>query len=273
MLVGSAKGVNRIAHTELKAALYDIKKSAPDSLHEDQAKAILAKHGITSDDAFEYLKTIIPFDSDAKRPFYTKLVIMSSRAIHEILKPLINSRPKPCQIFYEESYSDKLFTEDHSSTLFLLIEEQLNPTKLKNFYYSLASNFPSSGIVVGYFSPGHFTLTAPFISEVGNPCVFCKLSRLQHYEDQKTGQSAWTRLLSFANKHHTAVFGESPTPLQTHLACLLANEQVLKYTTAQGVRLQDNNMLSSSINLTSGHVVEESTSHWCLCDCLGMPSC
>lgn len=273
MLLGSGKGVNKITHKALQDALQEIKKIGPDALYEHQTSEILGKYDLNISEAIAYLKKVLPYETDARSPIYTQIVIFMKPETKTHFQTHLDFSSGPCKLTYEEPYADKVLLDDHKNTLFLIIEEQLDPEKLRPFYYSLASVFPTAGIMTGFFTPGFFTLTAPFIAEVGNPCLFCRLLRLQHYEEQRPGESAWTRLLAFASKSQTTVLTDSPTRWHVALAGLLARERVLKFTSTQSFMSQDSGMFSSTIDLMSGRILEESTSHWQLCDCLGVFPC
>lgn len=149
--------------------------------------------------------------------------------------------------------------------IFLLEDLTCKPTK--EFYFNHARLHPGNGLVAGYLSEEAFCLTAPYIGDIGNPCLYCKIDRILHYSKIRKTHHSWAQLISFSHENLISI----PQPKLTELSCKLISTfislQINRYTSSLPTHYQDNVYLDNSINLSTGEIFSDHPTHWYLCNC------
>jgi McbB family protein len=131
--------------------------------------------------------------------------------------------------------------------------------------------YPDCGASVGFISGNHFHLTEIHIPAIGNPCAFCTLDRIAHYESLRTSQHHWSKIWSFCHNNNIDLPRAQVNDLHTALIVGTLTSFTTRYTQAPKVKTtQDQVLLSRTINLETGVTSEDISVHWPLCQCLGV---
>ncbi|WP_414707225.1 McbB family protein [Pseudomonas sp. UBA4617] len=215
-----------------------------------------------------FLESILIIGEATKLPYFQEVTICIDWKIPNTLKDYIESTPNS-RIQITNIYDLRTSTPTNP-TLYVFAYSKLKPEELRTTYSELSKNNSDCGISVGFVSHPFFHLTEPYIPSIGNPCAFCTLDRLAHYENLRASQHHWSRIWSFCQSNKI----ELPrTPLDELQSTLILGNIVSftnKFTSFQKTKItQDQFLLSRTLNLSDGSFTEDSSIHWPLCQCIG----
>ncbi|MHC6224737.1 McbB family protein [Pseudomonas sp. X10] len=266
-LVYSAKGITKITNPNLASALHKIIKLKETGVAPSLIEEILKEEGVHAQSALQFLKDIAILSNDIPAPYFSKAVIYCDWQISPNTEYLAN-RQNPIQIEIRDL--DKNYKpQEPSPTLFILASLKLDYKETRKKYHALIKNNPTSAISMGFISGGHFHLTEPYIPTIKNPCAFCTIDRIIHYESQRSSHHPWSRVLAFCHNHNLPSPKTEIDEFQNALILGAILKIAKKFTTHQTSKTtQDRVLQSITIELDSGRLVEEPSIHWPLCECL-----
>ncbi len=144
----------------------------------------------------------------------------------------------------------------------ILYSDMEIPNTLKNHIES-----KSHGVIKTQSLPA--THIPEITSPTRNPCAFCTLDRITHYETLRSSQHHWSKILTFCRAQKIDLPKTPIDDLQTALIIGTITSFISKFTQPQKSKItQDRVLLSRTLNLDDGTLIEDSSFHWPLCQCL-----
>jgi McbB family protein len=266
-LIFSEKGISKITSRPLWNALLEIKQSQP-QMTQECLDEIFNRHELPVQSTKAFVEKIITIREQHKKPWLEKVAILYDPGLPYDFEGIIGSELKrPIQFHHDaESLLKESATHKQYINIFCTA---YNYSKTKDLYFKLAALSPKSAISISYFTGASFCVSQPYINEIGNPCHFCTMDRICSYENTTRSRNSWSKLLSFCRPKNLTLPSKKLTLLQINLALGLLTKQIKLYTESDSnFRYQDNALQSVSIDLISGSISEDPTSHWFLCKCL-----
>ncbi|MDZ3993785.1 McbB family protein [Pseudomonas sp. Teo4] len=266
-LVYSASGITKIKNNSLTNALKQLIKLKKTEVAYKKIQDILHSQGLCSESTVKFLREISVLGDPPSSTYFEKAVIYCDWEI-----PLSEAKALKQRSNYKlEIKPLTIPTHIKSATpiLFILASLSFDLQKVREIYDQLADNYPSSGISVGFVSGAHFHLTEPYIPTLKNPCAFCTIDRVIHYESLRSSHHHWSRLLGFCNTNRLPMPKAEIDELQHALIIGAISRSIKKLTTHQPIKMtQDKTLHSTTINLDTGNITEDVSVHWPLCRCL-----
>ena len=266
--VFSSTGFTRITDPKIAKALQHITERQSKHIEQHELEKIIESEALQPERTLRFLKSISIIGEPTQLPYFKNTIACIDWQIPDTLKNHIEKRPdNKIQIIK----TSELNTNTHPSpTLFLLAYSKLTPEELRRTYTELSKNNPDCGISVGFVSNTFFHLTETYIPSLGNPCAFCTLDRIAHYENLRASQHHWSKIWSFCQSNNIDLPTAIIDDLQSTLILGTIVSFTKKYTHFQKSKFtQDQALLSRTLNLTDGTFTEDSSIHWPLCQCIG----
>jgi len=266
--VFSSKGVTKINSTSLLTVLeqYLPFKNTHVSLQEF-TQTLKSQH-LNTEQSLSFLSSIGITTKAAPEPYLQHAVIASDWLLPASLKTA----------FIEETATKLEFVpleevrhhQALKSTLYVIICNQIKISDLKEIYFDLCTKNTNHAVSLGFSSPTHFHLTEPFLPEIGNPCAFCTLERMAHYQSFRPSNNPWTKLVSFCSQKGIAT-PTVPTDLLSKTLILgMVVRSIKPFLDSYCTRTtQDVCLQATTLELNTGFIKRSASIHWPLCDCLG----
>lgn len=267
-IVFSTAGFTRITDPKLAKALKHLTERQLKHIPQHELEQIFESETLQPESAISFLKSILIIGEPTQLPHFKSVTACIDWEIPDTLKEHIENRTENKLKITRPS---ELNTDTHPNpTLFVLAYSKLKPEELRTIYSKLSKNNPDSGISVGFISNHFFHLTEAYIPSIGNPCAFCTLDRITHYERLRASQHHWSKIWSFCQSNKIDL---PKTPIDELQSALILGTIVSftnKLTHFQKSKLtQDQVLLSRTLNLSDGSFSEDSSIHWSLCQCIG----
>lgn len=261
----SNKGISRITSEDMVSALQELQKRREQSLSKDDINEVLRRHGLAAEEAYEFLGSALSL-SPVKTCYFKDIQI-------------IHDWPGEIIPLFKEELRDNLTIQDikHFNTdqlsdapcFIAILLDNYNYSSLKALYFSIAAASPGSAIVVCHRENSTFSISPPFIPEVGNPCYFCRIDRLISYERCESSRDGWDKLLTFCKDDGCALPAQSLTTLQRHWAVGNIIRIIDSYTNKETEGFfQDSVLTGAMVQLENGSFAPSTTAHWGMCECL-----
>lgn len=268
-LVGSEKGISRVTSKRLIAALEEIKFLCERHLDTKTLDLILAKHKLDKEPTLNQLKTQLSIETDVPNAYFESVYILNGWSDYKTQTARILNSEIQTSPIHLPLHIDTIKKIRQEKSLIVLLPGSYNTSLLKHIYFEISSALPKSFIICGYFSPSTFTVTQPYSVDLGNPCLFCSLSRALHFETQAEGACAWSAILNFCTSNSAEFQNPRLTTLQLSMAVGLVLKKINIFLSNSKTKFsQDNILTNSTVDLNSGIVREETLPHWHMCDCL-----
>lgn len=267
-LIISESGISKIHSQPLLNALKKMKTHS--ALTEEDVAEIFAENGLTPNSTFEFLEKALGLKRYENEAYFEKTVIISDWSGKVELERLLTlelSLPLEFRDFSE----DFLTSVAGKKYFIVLLCKGYNYQSLKKMYFELAITAPDSAISVCHQIGNVFCIGQPYVRSIGNPCHFCDIDRMANNEKVHPAKGSWAGLLNFCRNNHVEV-PTKPLTLYQELIVIAAISRKVKFFTEAGhaKQYQDNILYASYLNLVDGTVAEESSAHWCMCDCLSI---
>jgi|GEM_PF-7009149 len=267
-LIGSEKGISRINSKKLITALEELKPICEKTIDLETLESILAKYDLEKPIS-EQLHHHLKIQYDVPPNYFDSVYIFhdwKERKQHTI--NLLDSEI-PLPLTHLPLHLNALNSVTHERSLIILLPGSHNTSELKHIYFEASNTLPKSFIICGYFSPATFTVTQPYSADLGNPCLFCSLSRAIHFETQADGACAWSAMLNFCTSNSADFQNPKLSMLQHSMVVGLISKKINTILSSTNHKLfQDNILTNSTVDLNNGRVAEEILPHWHMCDCL-----
>ncbi|MBC3488458.1 McbB family protein [Pseudomonas sp. SWRI50] len=267
-MVFSATGFTKITEPNITNALKRIEKIRSKYIHYDALQQLLRDENLHPDTAIQFLKSLLIISEKAETPHIKNTIIYHDLNISDNLR-LHLEKTNERNIQLKDLPTNDLPHSD-SPTLYVLACLKLCPQSLRNTYTELLKQNPECAISVGFVSGNHFHLTEPHIPAIGNPCAYCTLDRIAHYESKRTSQHYWSKILTFCCANNLDLPRTETDEFQNTLILGAIISFANKLTQAPKSKItQDQTLLSRTLNLDNGTYTEDCSIHWPLCQCLG----
>ena len=266
--VFSSTGFTRITDPKIAQALEHITERQSKHIQQHELEQILESESLQPESALRFLKSISIIGEATRLPHFKNVIACIDWEISDTLKNHIERNPEnKIQIIKTSELNTNIHT---TPTLFFLAYLKLKPEELRKTYSELSKNNPDCGISVGFVSNNFFHITETYIPSLGNPCAFCTLDRIAHYENLRASQHHWSKIWSFCQSNNIDLPTTPINDLQRTLILGTITTFANKFTDFQKSRFtQDQALLSRTLNLTDGTFTEDSSIHWPLCQCIG----
>ncbi|KAB0509495.1 McbB family protein [Pseudomonas moorei] len=267
-LIISINGASKTESKKLLNVLQELKKQKLPSIPKALFDKIVSAQKLPLKETYRFLNFAIGLKNQPSEIYFKKVLIAHDWGNREEFEAIIDQEIK----FDYEIVSDFESLIDRAqgnAFLIKIICMQYNYSKLKNLYFCLADSSPSSAISIGYLNGGTFRISQPYIPNIGNPCHFCLVERQLNYERINESRNSWSALLNFCVDQNITTPSPNLSLLQRNLALGTVIKKIKLHTEHnQDFRYQDNSLASMSIDLNSGLITEELTTHWHSCTCL-----
>jgi len=268
-LIGSGKGISRIKSKNLIAAFKELQGLCDTPVEIEVVESILTKHRLEAEVTIRQLHEHLTITTNSPQLYFEEVHLLHGWNTYkeESIAILNQEIPHPLNHAPLHEKSIEKITSDKS--LIIILPGSQDTTGLKHIYFKIASTLPKSFIVTGHFSPNTFTVTQPYSIDLGNPCLFCSLSRAVHFETQADGSCAWSAILNFCTSNAADFQHPKLSTLQHSMVIGLISRKIQSLISSSQKRFfQDNILTNSTINLHNGALSEEILPHWHMCDCL-----
>lgn len=266
--VFSSKGFTRIDDPKLVNTLHHMIERQSTEITQHELTTILESESLQPQKAISFLKAISIIGEPRQPPHFKNVTVCIDWEIPDTLKEHIEQRPNNKIKIIK---TPQLNTNKHPNpTLFVLACSKLKPDELRTNYTNLLKNNPDCGISVGFISNHFFHLTETHIPSIGNPCAFCTLDRIAHYESVRASQHHWSRIWSFCQSNNIDLPKTTLDEWQSTIILGTIASFTNKLTHFQKSKVtQDQILRSRTLNLTDGSFTEDCSIHWSLCQCSG----
>lgn len=268
-LIHSNSGVTKITNKGMARALQALEKYRETDITIRTIKDIFIKENIQIKHAIRFLQTIAILGNAQANPYFQSVRIFCEWPIsHQITHHIEKASRGKIEIM-PTGFIEHIPKATDAPTLFIAALSQLTPCRLRAQYYEFLKMHPSCGISVGFISGNHYHITEPYIATIKNPCAFCTIDRIIHYENLRKSQHPWSRLVAFCDSTGIPLPTREIDELQKalilgaiiKLGTRFMNNQKIRYT-------QDRVLRATTINLDNGYITEDPSVHWPLCKCL-----
>ena len=268
-LIGSEKGISRIRSKRLIAALEELKAICDTPLEIKTLDSIFAKHRLDKKSTLRQLSDHLVIDNDIPPPYFEAVYILHGWDEFKEQTTSILNNEALASLSHLTLHQDTLKKINKEKSLIVLLPGSYNTERLKQIYFEISSSLPRSFLICGYFSPSTFTVTQPYSVDLGNPCLFCSLSRAIHFEAQADGACAWSAVLNFCTSNSAEFKNPKLSALQHSMVVGLILKKINQLLgDSKNKAFQDNILTNLAVNLNTGAVSEETLPHWHMCDCL-----
>lgn len=267
-LIFSASGFTKITDPKITKALERIEKIHAKYITKDNLALILEDANLHPASAIKFLESLSILGETTEPPYFQNAIIYHDLDISE---PLKNHLKKKLHGKLEIKNLSR-YEPHHTGvpTLFVLVCLKLRPESIRTMYTELMALNPESGASIGFISANHFHLTEAYLPSIGNPCAFCTLDRVAHYETLRTSQHHWSKVWTFCHNNKLDLPKIEIDELQVALVLGSILTFINKFLEAPKRKsTQDQTFLSKTINLDTGAITEDISIHWPLCQCLG----
>lgn len=266
-LVYTSTGITRITSAGIFSVLKEILKEKNQEIPYARLKKIFRAENIVAEDAMSFLEKINILGEVSATPYLKKAVIYCDWVISSALIDVIE-RAGLNQIEVRK-LEDVSLQQSDEPALLILATLKLDVQKMQSIYFDLRNKNPFSAISLGFSNGSHFHLTEPHIPRVGNPCAFCTINRVIHYEKMMPSQHQWSKLLEFCSSNDVALPKiESDEFKDTLIMMLLVKVSKKMIFSCDAKTTQDETLQSITIDLENGRTTNVASAHWPICRCL-----
>lgn len=267
-LIFSTNGFTQITNPKIVRALQRIEETHSKYIKHHDLEKILRDEDLHPNRAIDFLKSLLIIGEPTEPPHFQNIIIYHDLEISGELKnhleKILHGRLQIKKISLCEP------SHTNSPTLFVFICAKIRPDSLRATYTQILDLNPDCGASIGFISGNYFHLTEAHIPSIGNPCAFCTLDRIAHYETLRTSQHHWSKIWTFCRDNSIDLPKVSIDELQKSLIF----GTTLSFTSKlaqppKSKTTQDQVLLSRTINLETGKTSEDASIHWPLCQCLG----
>lgn len=267
-MVFSASGFTKITDPKITRALRRIEKTRAKYITEDNLALILEEENLQHASAIKFLETLSILGETTEPPYFQNTIIYHDIELSESLK--VHLEERSCGKLKIKNLSHYKPHRTDAPTLFVLVCMKLRPESIRTMYTELLELNPESGASIGFISANHFHLTEAYLPSIGNPCAFCTLDRIAHYETLRTSQHHWSKVWTFCRNNKL----DLPKTEIDEFQIVLVLGSIITFANnfleaPKRKRTQDQTFLSRTINLDNGTTTEDISIHWPLCQCLG----
>ncbi|MFR0673302.1 McbB family protein [Enterobacterales bacterium AW_CKDN230030176-1A_HGKHYDSX7] len=266
--VFSSTGITKLKSAPLLAVLeqYLPLKNTQVSL-EEFTYALESQH-LNTEQSLSFLMHIGVTTKATPEPYLQHGVIASDWSLPPSLKTVFTEETAKKLEFF--SLDEIRYHQASKPTYYVILCNQAPLEELKKTYFALCTQNAKNAVSLGFLAPSRFHLTEPYFPEIGNPCAFCTLERMAHYQSFRPSNNPWTKLISFCNKKGIA----TPTPPIDLLSKTLILSTVVRsmkaFLDSHCTRTtQDICLQATTLELKTGFIKRSASIHWPLCDCLG----
>lgn len=266
-LVFSSAGFTKITEPGIVSALMKIEQTQSKYIKRQDLERILKAENLDPLSAVDFLKSLLILEEGVKQPYFEHVIIYHDM---EVPSPLID--------FYAQKNISTVRVREighfelpdiHTPTLFVFACLKIQPDAIRRAYKSVAKNNPGHGVTLGFIINRHFHLTEIHVPVLGNPCAFCTLDRIAYYESKRLSQHAWSKAWAFCSKNRIDLPKATIDDFQLALILGGIDSFTSKLTKAPRFKhTQDQTLLSRTIDLETGAMMEDTSIHWPFCECL-----
>ncbi|WP_409488634.1 McbB family protein [Pseudomonas promysalinigenes] len=267
-MVFSSTGFTKITEPKIIKALQELDNIQSKYIEYSDLEKILRKETLEPKSALDFLKSLLILSEEADPPHFQEVMIYHDLDI-----------PPSLQKYYEKKHNNRIKLRkigsfekpnNNTPTLFIFVCLKLQPDSIRSIYTNLMKEHPNHGASIGFISSNHFHLTEVYVPSIGNPCAFCTFDRIAHYETKRASQHPWSKVWTFCCKNNFALPKSTIDDLQTTLIIGAIISFTNKLTQAPKFKYtQDLILLSRTVDLETGIITEEASTHWPFCECLG----
>lgn len=264
-LIISTNRTSKTRNPMIFKILSSIKK---DKITEDLLYKEIKKLNLPHKETMSFLLKSINLRKDPDQAWFDKVIILNDGLLTPPLMQHIAEAIDP-PVEYTSKISEVARLAKNYVSFILLTPQNMSYTTLKHFYFEIAYSSTNSAICVGYIQAEKYCLSAPFIPEIGNPCHFCSLDRIIGLERTADSESGWPKLLKLCKDNNISMPARELDILESSLVAGSIIKKIKFYMGHSGSsRHQTEAFNSLSIDLRNGSILEESTPHWAMCDCI-----
>lgn len=266
-VVFSNAGFTKINDQNILRALQRIENAQSKILERDTLEKILEDEKLQITSAIDFLKSIHVIGETLDAPHFKNTHIYSDLEIPQDLKSYLEKKSNgKLKILDIPSVKVSKFP---TPTLCIFACLRLTPKSIKKTYTELLNQNPECGASIGFISGNYFHLTEIHIPSLGNPCAFCTLDRISHYETARSSFHHWSKIWTFCRSRNIDL---PKTPIDEFQTILILGS-IISFTKKltqppKNKVTQDRALLSRTLNLEDGTLTEESNVHWPFCECL-----
>ncbi|MBV4491081.1 McbB family protein [Pseudomonas oryzicola] len=265
----SNTGFSKITDPRMVSVLQRLEEKQEETINKAELEQIIKNEQLDPTATVAFLKSLTIIGEPAVSPYFKKTSVFTDWEVSTELKCSLTKRLGGKIQFHTTLPVETIPTDQ--PTLFIFVYLKLKPKELRTIYTNLAQRNPHCGFSVGFISGRHFHLTAAYIPDVGNPCAFCTLDRIAHYETLRSSQHYWSKIWTFCLTRKIDLPTTKIDEFQNALilGTITSFSHQLTYH-QRARRTQDQVLLSRTLDLTSGETTEDCNVHWPFCECLGL---
>lgn len=265
-IVFSATGFTKIHETRIISILRNLKETPSNYIDTKKLEQMAINEKLQPIPVIKFLKSIKIIEEKTTHPYFNSATLFTdipiSKEIETHLKhskiSINPSKASPCDL-----------PDGRSKEIFIFAFLKTNPNQLREDYIKILDRNPTCGAVIGFVSGNFFHLTECHLPSIGNPCAFCTLDRAAYYERLKPSQHHWSKIWSFCQLNNIDLPTANIDALQKSLILGMLTGFVAKMTEAPKLKItQDRVLISRTLNLETGHIIEDTSIHWPFCQCL-----
>jgi len=266
-LIVSEIGVSKISSPSLLNALKTIKNRNQSNISKEEINDILVENGLDSEAAFSFMEKALLIKKSIHEYYFKKIIFIHNLNDEAVENILTSEICLPVEFHHISSTTRKL--DNNSRDFIFILCKDYDYGRLKKLYFEMASTAPQSALSVGTMIGNFFCISPPYIAEIGNPCHFCNVDRLEFNDQLNPRDSSWIKLFTFFKDRNSPIPSSQHTLLQKSLIFGAVANHINFYTTSKNESChQDSLFLTSYVDISKGLITEENLSHWFMCDCL-----
>jgi McbB family protein len=263
----SEKGIARIDSPAMFKLLKELK--TVEHISKAELDALSSSHNLDPTDAYDFLKTAIRIEGEKDIHHFNSILIAHDWGETSNLEKILSGEIENLKVCDLQNFAPSSLNGQGHYVIILC--SRYNYTAIKNLYFNIAKQWPTSAISVCYGNADLFYLSQPYIQSIGNPCHFCTVDKLISNEMHSSSNNTWTKLLDFCKAQSIDLPSAKLTLLQKSLL-LGAIARAIRLVSGTSItrKYQDNILQGTTINISNGQITQVSATHWHSCDCLSI---
>lgn len=264
----SPTGFTKINEPKFINVLQRITQNPSMLIQQEELEHLLALESLPVEEGISFLKTLSIVGEIDQLPYFKKIILCIDWEIPESVQKWLEDKNENITLLAPPN--SVITSAQPEPTLFILAYLKLRPESMRKLYYDIVKNNPHAGVSVGFVTGQFFHLTQPYIPSLGNPCAFCTLDRMAHYESLRASQHHWSKIWSFCQAHKLDLPTTPIDEFQSFLIVCMILSFGKRFTQPPKSRLtQDQILVSRTLNLSTGSFNEDPAVHFPMCQCIG----
>lgn len=260
----SKKGISKINSPKLLVLLKEAAQSR--FFSDDKLANFCHQHRILDWEVLRFLEESIGFENDRIQNYFSSISFIPTCS--EKNDNLDWGREACLKL---KNTEQNFFTSNSSSianVLRVYLGDDLVSKENRDFYFSGLENL-QSGSMAGFVIDETFYLTPPFIPELGNPCLYCIITRAIQRLRKNSIEMPWLAIYDFLESHDLPPMQSNLTPHELDIIILFIKNQLNLILQESSCEFQETVYRVVSINLRNMMIGYQKFPHWYLCECRG----